>query len=317
LKILFLNRHPFSNSVDSSSLPGVAKSLGHELVDDLEEVPDVVVCIDWTKPASAMLSRAAAVGIPRFLVKLEPSVVIPEYQRAEIAALFTGVMDMGRPFSKPVYPYPQEWDAGFFEYPIRRDRLVAVSANKYSFVPGELYSLRAAAYATLPSLDVYGKGWDRPLWVNLLRLVKEVQIASGGGVPLTYRCVKNIWSKPQNYKGVSEIKLETLSRYKYSLVIENSAEYMSEKLIDSILAGAMPVYVGPEVEALGVPRNLFFPAAPNIQDIERVISEIKLEDWEKWRDSAREWILDPANEKRWGVRTVNINIINEVVASLE
>ena len=312
MKILFLNRHPHDNSVGSSSLPAVARSLGHSLASDLTDTPDVVVCIDWTKSATQAISYAASAGIPRVLIKLEPSVIVPEYQGARVASLFTAVMEMGRPFAKPTYAYPQDWDTTFFEQVDRHDSLVAINANKYSFVPGELYSLRATAYSGVSSLDLYGMGWNRSVSENLLKMAKEIQTSSSGGLPLTLGCVKNLWTAPKSYKGTSQLKLETLSNYKYSLVIENSLEFMTEKLIDSILAGTMPIYVGPPVETLGVPSNLFFRAAPNLEDIRRAIGQAAESNWQVWHDSAREWISDPSSEERWAVRNVNARLIGEI-----
>lgn len=307
-----MNRHPHDNSVGSSSLPAVARSLGHSLASGLTDTPDVLVCVDWTKSAKRAVSSAASQGIPRVLIKLEPSVIVPEYQKARVTSLFTAVIEMGRPFTKPIYPYPQDWDTAFFEQVDRHERLVSINSNKYSFVPGELYSLRAAAYSGVSSLDLYGTGWGRSVSENLLKMAKEMQIASSAGLPLTFGCVKNLWHPAANYKGTSQLKLETLSNYKYSLVIENSIEFMTEKLVDSMLSGTMPIYVGPPVDTLGVPSNLFFRAAPNLEDIRRAISQATESNWNDWHDSAREWILDPSSEERWAVRNVNTRLIREI-----
>jgi len=49
-----------------------------------------------------------------------------------------------------------------------------MSANKFSFTKGALHSLRAKAYAEIQWLDLFGSGWSRSLFVNLLKLAKEL-----------------------------------------------------------------------------------------------------------------------------------------------
>jgi hypothetical protein len=50
-------------------------------------------------------------------------------------------------------------------------------------------------------------------------------------------------------------------------VIENSAEYMSEKLMEALFAGCIPIYVGPDPQEYGIPSNLVIWSKPNIGSI--------------------------------------------------
>jgi len=43
-------------------------------------------------------------------------------------------------------------------------------------------------------------------------------------------------------------------QYKIAVVIENSADFISEKLFDSIRSGCVSVYVGPNLEKYGIPK---------------------------------------------------------------
>jgi hypothetical protein len=49
-----------------------------------------------------------------------------------------------------------------------------------------------------------------------------------------------------SYRGQCVSKWKTVSRYKYSLVIENSTDdyYISEKIFDALICGSMPIYHG-------------------------------------------------------------------------
>jgi hypothetical protein len=50
------------------------------------------------------------------------------------------------------------------------------------------------------------------------------------------------------YRGYASSKYQTISQYRYNLVIENSVEdwYISEKIFDALLCGCMPIYHGSE-----------------------------------------------------------------------
>ena len=65
--------------------------------------------------------------------------------------------------------------------------------------------------------------------------------------------------KMKNYRGYSPIKFETISQYRYNLVIENSKEdwYISEKIFDSLICGCMPIYYGSDKIFEILPREWF------------------------------------------------------------
>lgn len=58
-------------------------------------------------------------------------------------------------------------------------------------------------------------------------------------------------------------KLETISRYRFTLALENSIcrDYVTEKFFDPLLAGSIPVYVGaPNIEEFAPGNNCFINA---------------------------------------------------------
>ena len=81
--------------------------------------------------------------------------------------------------------------------------------------------------------------------------------------------------KYDNYLGKVEDKIATLSGYKYSLVVENSNEYLSEKLVDVLLAGTFPLYVGPDLESFGLPSDVAITAKPTVEAISMAITQIE------------------------------------------
>jgi hypothetical protein len=90
---------------------------------------------------------------------------------------------------------------------------------------------------------------------------------------LTLSCIGSLWVSLLGPHGPAEDKLKALSHYKVSLVIENSAEFVSEKLSESIRAGTVPFYIGPPVEIFGTPKELVATAEPNIIGIQAALVE--------------------------------------------
>ena len=78
------------------------------------------------------------------------------------------------------------------------------------------------------------------------------------------RYSKSIQSLPA-YRGYAASKYQTLSQYRYNLVIENSVEdwYISEKIFDSLLCGCMPIYYGSE-KIFDLLPNTWFHFLPDL-----------------------------------------------------
>lgn len=104
----------------------------------------------------------------------------------------------------------------------------------------ELYldRLTAIKYFSKDSgFDLYGTGWERPTGQD-----RELQTA-----------IK------KSYRGYVQDKFKTLENYKFSLCFEPVifGGFVSEKIIDSLFAGCVPVYYGaPDVTGY-IPKNCF------------------------------------------------------------
>ena len=105
-------------------------------------------------------------------------------------------------------------------------------------------------------IDVYGEGWDSNLYVikALSKSLLRYFLSRSKSLP---SLKLNLFVKPRNYLGVALDK-SILSEYKYSLVMENEASYVSEKLFYALVYGCIPIYVGPNLEELGIPQNVAF-----------------------------------------------------------
>jgi len=281
------------------SFVSVAERHGHISCKALREKPDVVICVDYQKKFRPLLTEASRLGIPRVLIKQEPIVVFPQHASPNPGGLFDEVVTRGDCSNQPIFNTFQKWDKSRIDFPDRLDRVVAISANKWSMIPGEYYSLRRRVYAKDSRVDLFGPGWDETSSKQLLRLIKEFAIS------LRFRffpVLHNIrWAllRPSSYLGVAKSKVETLSSYRVSLVIENSGNYMSEKLLDCILAGTIPVYVGESISGFQVPEDLVVVSKPDLRSIINSIDEALSWDSEEFRLRAKEWSSREGIKERW------------------
>ncbi|MEN9954858.1 MAG: hypothetical protein RLZZ41_522 [Actinomycetota bacterium] len=300
MKILFTGKNHSQGlkDLDPSSLSGAARSLGHVLAISGDEDPDLVVCVDFHKSALPAVRKAKSKKIPTVLVANEPEVVIPEHSQIRILNEFDKVLKVGRPNSPEALKWPQTW------LPIasnkeRQDRVVLVNADKWSFVRGQHYWLRAASSSQFTSVDVFGFGWERTAWVRLAHRIFELWRTMASRTWPNFQGVTKILATPLNYMGSVSDKNSAMADYKVALVVENSSEFLTEKLFDAWFAGCIPVYVGPPVEAFGIPRSLVIQVTePTVQGVRDGIDLAMAADREVFLANLREY-LSSGVEVEW------------------
>lgn len=159
----------------------------------------------------------------KILIQQEPPVVDP-YPYEHIQALpYDRILTFCLPYvdNKKIhflfFPTPS-YDGDLSQ--VKRDKyIVAISSNKRSSHPEELYTARRLNYLSWgKKLDLYGYGWE-----------KDIEILN--------TC---------NYKGIVEDKIKKLAEYKFAIVFENQdiAGWNSEKIYGCLQAGTTPIYRG-------------------------------------------------------------------------
>ncbi|MFA7172603.1 MAG: glycosyltransferase family 10 [Kiritimatiellia bacterium] len=126
--------------------------------------------------------------------------------------------------------------------------LIAVTANRWSYMPHSLYRLRRRIYRYFAckagkDFDLYGSWWDRPASIY--------DKFFGGASLINWRgVVKGDWSK----------KIDLMSGYKFAICFENNASqpgYISEKILHCFCARCVPVYYGDETICDRIPKEAF------------------------------------------------------------
>ena len=104
-----------------------------------------------------------------------------------------------------------------------------------------------------------------------------------------------------------------MGEYRTALVIENSINYVSEKIFDAFLAGCIPVYVGPELDQYEIPKNLYIQAKPNYESVITAMSKAQEINFNKWINDLENWLRSDSCKENWSEDTFLLrlkNIIN-------
>lgn len=135
-----------------------------------------------------------------------------------------------------------------------------IAGNKCSYKMNELYSKRLDEIDFFEKnrgfdFDFYGRGWKglpdcfgTPILIKIYNKIIRLFFDYGK---------KNLY---RNYKGVTNKKLETLSKYKFTICYENQTNlngYLTEKIFDCFFAGSVPIYLGCENIEKYIPKDCF------------------------------------------------------------
>lgn len=192
--------------------------------------------------------------------------------------------------AKKVIPYSQ------------KKLLVAITANKntisifnmISKYKTSLYKVRKDIILELSTefrhlFDLYGKGWDdkKLLSVN---------------------------------HGIIEDKLDTLRKYRFSLVVENASApgYITEKILDCLTSGCVPIYLGAPDVSNYIPEECFINMRnfSSVSDLIRFISVLPQFEYKRYLASAKKFISSGQTRKSWSSEAFFdylINLIKKMV----
>lgn len=264
------------------------------------------------------ISDNVAYPRPRVLIRTEPFVVSPDSYNSCYVGRFDLVISMGTvgPEGGRVLGWPQVFgslsDPRLPELADRFDQPVMVASDKISFVVGELYSLRRRALFGIPELALFGFAWGNRIHIKALKVMKEFVIALRSGAKLSPFAMQYFFKHPRSYQGQVENKRKTICRYRYCVVIENEATYVSEKLFDALFAGCIPIYVGPKLQTFGFPAGLVVEVEGSVSSIREGIATARGLDFVKWEELRVRFLTNPETIFRWN----SADVYDEIVRRL-
>lgn len=264
---------------------------------------DKVLCFNHRPAAYAACRRAGLRPDQLVLFLMEPKPVIAtQYQPSvwdKYGTVFTFLDNLvdNTKFFKMFYPQGQALMANL---PGWNDRnfLTLMNANKYSYVPNELYSLRREAiryFERAKDFDLYGFDWKRN---GALTIGAAAQAFTSGRWIRYAADVAAGWHTSPRYLGTVDDKRATIAKYKFALAFENEAGtqgYITEKIFDCLFAGTVPIYRGAENITAYIPANCFIDQRdyPSFQALDQRLWAMSVDDWQSYHDAGQAFLRSP------------------------
>jgi hypothetical protein len=262
-----------------------------------------LLSIDTGPAATRNFKNSALTRNQCFLITHEPRVVWPWNFSEKHRRPFGHIIELGRETNIIDGPWvwPVVWPSGWREvWPNKRaSRALMISSDRISFHKGELYSLRRQVVHNNVNVDLAGRAWNSSRAYKALRVLKELSIYLRLPTKISKSALSRYFRVIPRYLGPVKSKIELSSNYKVAVVIENSEEYMSEKLLEAMISGCIPVYVGPDTEIFGIPRNLVIKASPNLNSVEEAIETALLLDHSEWAQKFLAWVIEAHAETNY------------------
>jgi hypothetical protein len=139
------------------------------------------------------------------------------------------------------------------------------------------------------SFDLYGLGWERgalpfqtrPQFQRSLRRIGVLRFFPSKKYP--------------SWRGKVARKRDVLGKYRFGFCYENTSEipgYITEKIFDVMMAGTVPVYLGPENVSSHIPESCFVNRAefPDHESLFSYLSEMSAERYAEYREAIQAFI---------------------------
>jgi hypothetical protein len=275
---------PFKNSGPWELFKKEILSQGHEIcANGFSERADVVIANSFNKKLSKYMNKMKIPLTGRALIAWEPYVVDCENYKQKNLKQFGYVFAPSVVWAKKMNAIPFKWpqDAVIQEkvssnWKQRKNAIIVIQGNKFSAVRGEMYSTRRRAIKAFKADDIslFGTNWNKGFAYDVHKWLKSAYDTPFNDLSL--RSLKGIGSHYKNYEGQIDSKFDVLKNFKIALVVENSLDFVSEKLFDGVRAGCIVVYVGPNLDLFGLPKKVAIQASPNINEIKETCLKLLL-----------------------------------------
>lgn len=181
-----------------------------------------------------------------------------------------------------------------------------VNSNNVNLFSTSLYSTRRKMLNRISrsgfEIVVAGNGWDNSLtlwikkhFIEIFRAFKTKTLVSPSKFYLNIR-------KSNNIKIIGRVKneIELYSKVKYSIIIESDIYDFSEKLFNCLLSGSVPLYIGPDLSTVGLPRDLVLELPTKRRDFSSFLENLSNRDlYEKKREYIENWLDSDTNFHYW------------------
>lgn len=139
-----------------------------------------------------------------------------------------------------------------------------------------------------------GSGWDGT-WIGRAR--SGIKATAKGARCLVRPDLSEAFGqlrlRPRSWLGAVEDKFTAFGLAPASIIVENSSDYISEKLIDAVCAGVVPIYVGPSLSEFGFPSDIAIECAADPWAIAQEVAGLTPCRRQEVTAAGRRWLQSP------------------------
>lgn len=262
---------------------------------------DHILMLEHPRRRSPTHKKLCSASGRKILVRFEPKVVNPLTYRPRVVKLYDLVLNIGTvnniherqrvirwPYllhNNPSTPTPRSSeDVHALISQLNLDRakkrpidISIVAANKIPFSRGSNYSLRREIVLSAQNFGVsaYGQGWNMGRFLRLARNLRIYMFfVSQLCLVNPFYIFHNVFFSSRHNISSPQKKIEISGKSNFQLVIENSNTYVTEKILDCMLAGAIPIYRGPSLAPFGIPETCYIKFPPNASELGSLVQSI-------------------------------------------
>ena len=309
-----------------------------------EKESDFLVAVNHSQESYKRFTQGGGQSNHAVLVRLEPDSVFPQQYRSKTMDKYGLILTPGSTLdqkgSKSFVGWPYQynlnptrpnasdpsllsilndksWEELFRlrHWLLRPRKMTMIAANKVSPLRNANYSIRRnlASQLSPKILDVYG-----PLWTdNITAKIHHRLAVAGislrqGSLPNLLSIYGSLFRKYPSARGTIRDKHAILRETKFSLVIENSNSYVSEKLIDAMINGSIPIYVGPGLEKVGLPKEIAIHSSGDPKEVLQIIETLDSIGAAEKLIAMREFLISPCFFDLWTEHSVYKKLSHQI-----
>jgi hypothetical protein len=275
------------------------------------EDADILILFNHNSLIYKKFTRSGGLAKNAVLIRLEPAVVFPVQYKPRIERKYGMLISPGAVQTTASSEFVCNWPYSYNKNPSQPDldenqdlndliddrqiqknfisenwesrlnKVVMIAANKVSPIKNSNYGIRRVIARDLTNLelDVFGDLWLTSLFRKILhRISVALSALKFGIIPNFFSIYGNLFRKYSTALGTILDKHKIMTHYRFVLVVENSSSYLSEKLLDALISGAIPIYIGPNLKKTGIPSDLAIQVTENYsKEVSRICKSTSIE----------------------------------------
>lgn len=257
------------------------------------------------------------------LALVEPQVVRPDLYLSKTLKSFAGVFPLS--YYRARRMNLNEW----FDFPVnlpvykknnraRIENFAIVNEHKFSGSKRSQYGLRREVIKyfekNLPNhLSLYGVEWQKGKLIELRRRLFVLKQSINSPEFSPREALSDLWHSYSVLSGHMHEDCEELQKFKFSIVIENDIDYVSEKIWKSLYAGVIPIYIGPDLSNDPELKDLVGVTEPNLDAVVERINQVKNLDLISLRKKVDAFLTN-INSTKYGFKQSSTHFANSLIS---